>query len=352
MMRRWAAFLLAVLLVASGATTGAAPTTLPATRPAFLPDVTPPQARGRMSTVPVSAPRSIEDLRKIERRVEEVAKKVVPSTVGVIVRNGQGSGIIISPDGYVLTAGHVASLQNQECTVIMPDGKRLKAKTLGIDREMDAGLIKITEPGTYPTVEVGRSGTLRVGEWCVAIGHPGGWQRGRPAVLRLGRVLLNTPGAIMTDCTLVGGDSGGPLLDLDGKVIGIHSRIGQSTTTNLHVPVDTFTETWDRLAAGKAWGPWTPSPGGPMLGVVGVDDSKGCRVERANPNTPAEKIGLQADDIITKIDGRAVKGYQGMVDLIGEFMVGDEVKIEVLRGGERLNFTVKLGAQPEFRGRR
>ena len=89
-----------------------------------------------------------------------------------------------------------------------------------------------------------------------------------------------------------------------------------------------------------------------MLGVVGLDDPKGCRIERCNPDTPAEKAGMKGDDIITKIGGSPVKGYQGMVNLIGEHSVGEDVTVELLRGEETLSFTVKLGVQPETRGRR
>src|SRR5205085_588832 len=125
---------------------------------------------------------------------------------------------------------------------------------LGQDKGIDSGMIKITESGTYPHVEMGDSKTLQKGQWVVSLGHPGGFVPGRTPVLRLGRIIMNNDSLIQTDCTLVGGDSGGPLFDLDGKVVGIHSRIGPGISFNIHVPVATYRDKWDDLVAGKSMG--------------------------------------------------------------------------------------------------
>src|SRR5262249_56787918 len=106
-------------------------------------------------------------------------------------------------------------------------------------------MIKIPETGQYPHVEMGDSKSLQKGQWVVSLGQPGGFVPGRSPVLRLGRVINSTDSLIQTDCTLVGGDSGGPLFDLDGKVIGIHSRIGERISFNIHVPVATYRDEWD-----------------------------------------------------------------------------------------------------------
>src|SRR5438876_11640505 len=97
---------------------------------------------------------------------------------------------------------------------------------------------------------MGKSDELTKGEWCLATGHPRGYKPGRTPPVRLGRDLTFGNTIIKTDCTLVGGDSGGPLFDMQGRVIGIHSRIGQTLAQNMHVPVDTYRETWDRLVKG------------------------------------------------------------------------------------------------------
>src|ERR1700758_5044418 len=112
---------------------------------------------------------------------------------------------------------------------------------------------------------MGKSTSLTKGQWVVSIGHPGGFRPNRTPVVRLGRVLEANANLIVTDCTLVGGDSGGPLFDLDGKVIGIHSRISSGLAFNFHVPVDTYRTTWDRLVKGDVWGGGRT---GPYIGVV------------------------------------------------------------------------------------
>jgi hypothetical protein len=132
--------------------------------------------------------------------------------------------------------------------------------------------MKIDEPGPYPFVEMGRSSTLALGQWVIAVGHPGGFRPNRSPVVRLGRVLMSNPFLIRTDCAQDGGDSGGPLFDLDGVVVGIHSRIGPGAITeNVHVPIDTYKQTWDRLASAESWGerlgdqPTVESAGGKIV---------------------------------------------------------------------------------------
>jgi hypothetical protein len=201
------------------------------------------------------APTNVDELRALEKRVQKVVEKVQACTVGVRIGAAQGSGVIVSADGYVLTAGHVSGLPGRDVVCILPDGKQLKAKTLGRNGTIDSGMIKLEGNGPFPFVEIGKSGSLKRGQWVVSIGHPGGFRPNRTPVVRLGRILYINPGLIRTDCTLVGGDSGGPLFDLEDHVIGIHSRIGGGAITeNVHVPVDTFKATWDRLARGDNWG--------------------------------------------------------------------------------------------------
>src|SRR6185295_19283905 len=117
-------------------------------------------------------------------------------------------------------------------TLTFPDGKQVKGKALGANTGTDSGLIKITDEGKYPYCEMGNSADLKKDQWCVAIGHPGGLKPNRTPPVRLGRI-NGLPGKaeadkvvwVTTECTLVGGDSGGPLFDMNGRVIGIHSRI-------------------------------------------------------------------------------------------------------------------------------
>ncbi len=151
-------------------------------------------------------PRNPDDLAGIEKHVQRVVERVTPAVVGIIVGPGQGSGVIISEDGYVLTAGHVSGKPNQKCTIIMPNGETLKGKTLGQDKDIDSGLIKIIDEKAkdrkFPFLDMGKSGDLKKGQWVVAIGHPGGFRKNRTPVVRVGRVLfVDAFLLIETDCT-------------------------------------------------------------------------------------------------------------------------------------------------------
>jgi serine protease Do len=310
----------------------------PSTQPAF------PGIRNIALPALAAPARGIKDLAALEKRIQDLVVKVLPATVAVRTRGGQGSGVIISRDGYILTAGHVIGDANQRVTVIFPNGRQVEARSLGVNHAMDSGLVKITTPGEWPAVGVGSSSDLKLGDWCIGLGHPNGYQRQRPPVLRLGRILLNGSNMVMTDCTLVGGDSGGPLFDLNGNLIGIHSRIGRDTTMNMHVPVDTYKETWPRLAAAEVWGRG-PRSGGPVLGVHGVSDPKGCRIERVVPGSSGEKAGMRVGDVVTKFAGARITDLESLIAQISRRRAGDQVEIEVLRNGENVKLNAVLGRQ-------
>jgi S1-C subfamily serine protease len=199
-------------------------------------------------------PESVDDLKAMEAHVEALLKKITPAVVGVRFNTSQGSGVIVNKEGYVLTAGHVSGVPDRDVTIILPNGKQLKGKTLGKNGSIDSGMVKIVEEGDWPYADMGKSADLKKGQWVLAIGHPAGFRANRTPVVRLGRVLFTNPFVLRTDCVIVGGDSGGPLFDMTGKVIGIHSRIGFGITENMHVPIDTYHQTWHRLAKGDSWG--------------------------------------------------------------------------------------------------
>ncbi len=294
-----------------------------------------------------TTPTSIADLTAIQTGIQQAAAKGVPATVGINIGGAFGSGVIVTEDGYVLTAGHVVGWAGRDATVIFPDGKRVKATTLGVNRDMDSGMLKITAEGKYPHVELGHSSDLKDGDWCVTIGHPGGFIRERAPVVRAGAILTTSDeyinhDAIRTDCTIVGGDSGGPLLDTQGRLIGIHSRISDEVTENFHVPVDTYRDTWARLAKGDTWGK-DQVPTGPLLGINGQDVDAGCKVTDVFPGTPAAQIGLLRGDIITNFGSESVTGLKRLVALIGKHEVGDEVSLTIVRDGEKKDLKVRLG---------
>ena len=174
-------------------------------------------AAGAQGHAVIEAPKDLAGLKAMETQIKAVVAKVVPAVVGIRIGSASGSGVIVSEDGIVMTAGHVVGKPGQPVVFIFADGKTAKGTTLGMFAAADAGLMKITDPGKWPFVALGQSDSIKPGMWCVAIGHPLGYQPGRPPVVRVGRVLQKNDDLIQTDCPLVGGDSGGPLLDLDGK---------------------------------------------------------------------------------------------------------------------------------------
>jgi len=324
-----------------------------ATKPA-TPEFPPPPLAGRSEYEALAdTPTTVEDLKALEARVAEITRKVLPAVVGVQAGSGQGSGVIVGTDGYVLTAGHVSGAPGRDISLILSDGKRVRAKSLGVNKKIDSGLIKINDGGAkYPHVKIGKSGSLKKGQWVLALGHPGGYQRSRPPVLRLGRVLMvnGSDNFVMTDCTLVGGDSGGPLFDLDGNVVAIHSRIGPSTLNNLHTPADTYVETWDRLAQGDSWGETLAflTPRGPFLGISGEaqGDEPGALIASVTPGGPAQRAGVRAGDLIVGFEGKPVASLDELAKAISRKSVGDEVAIELMRDGKKVSLTTKLTRRP------
>ena len=297
-------------------------------------------------------PESVQELRAIQDKVTAVVEKATPATVCVRAGGGSGSGVIISEDGYVLTAGHVVGEPGQRVTFVFPDGSTARGETLGMNVGIDSGLMKITDEGPWPFVEVGDLENVGIGTWVVAMGHPGGFDAERPIVARLGRVYRMRDNYIQSDCTIIGGDSGGPLFDLEGRVIGIHSRISVSLRQNYHVPITTYQETWDRLAAGEVWnrpvvGGGGPERGGPFIGVQGQlendDQIDGAALGRVYPNTPAAQAGLREGDVVIEIEGRKVGTFGDLAAIVGESKPGDELSFKVRRGGRELDVQLTVG---------
>lgn len=286
-------------------------------------------------------PASVSELRSMQEHLQKLSQTLVVSTVGVRVGPAQGSGVIISEDGYVLTAAHVVMRPNIDVTFVLHDGRTVKGKTLGMNRNIDSGLMKITDEGKYPFVEMGSSTEVRDGQWCVATGHPGGYEKGRTPVVRFGRILQNDASVITSDCTLVGGDSGGPLFDMQGRVIGINSRIAGPLNANMHVPVNTFKDTWERLVAAEAWGSMPGTT--PFLGVQGDQATNEPRIAKVFSGTPAEKAGLKVGDLILSFDGKPIKEFPDLSKLVNEKLPGEKVKVRLKRGADELELEVVIG---------
>lgn len=285
-------------------------------------------------------PTTLDELRAMEERQRKIAEQAQRCTVSIRVGNAQGSGVIISRDGYVLTAAHVAARPNVNAKVVLSDGREVAAKTLGMNRTVDAGMVKINSIKVdgrevrWPYVPVGLSTDLKPGQWCLATGHPNGYLSDRAPVVRVGRILLNDPSVIRSDCKLVGGDSGGPLFDMEGNVIGIHSRIGRSLSENMHVPVNAFLDEWERLVQGEDWG---NLPGvRPGIGVEGVAGASDAKIGKVISGRAADKAGIQVGDVILKFDGQEVENFSQLQRLVARSQTGKTVKVVVRRGEEQL----------------
>lgn len=198
------------------------------------------------------SPSSLEELKAMQDHFASLADQVSPATVNIQIGMAQGSGVVVSSDGYILTAAHVIGRPGSIASVTFPDGRKVDANTLGLARKLDYGMLKIleTEGKNFPHLEIGLSAELQPGQWVMAVGHPGGIDEKRGLVFRAGRIISNHHERLQTDCTLVGGDSGGPLVDMNGEVIGIHSRIGSKLWDNLHAPIDVYSTNWDRMDRG------------------------------------------------------------------------------------------------------
>jgi serine protease Do len=320
---------------------------------------------GKWETTRTTLPEDLDELKALEARVQKVVEKCTPATVGLLVTvgfaQGAGSGVIVSEDGLVLTAAHVITGDDtggrsrgyepgREIEIVLQDGKRVKAKTLGVNSDIDSGMVKIIDKGPndgkWPFLPVAKSADLKSGQWVVSLGHPGGPKSGRPPVARLGRVESNKKEFVRSNCTLVGGDSGGPLFDLDGNVVGIHSRIGLTLAQNIHVPTEQFKSQWDKLVAGEVFGKVAKKlASAPFLGVVFPEDEEDDAwvTEEVDPETPAGKGGLKAGDTITKFNGETVKSVKRLRELIKEKKPGDAVKMTVRRGTTMVTLSVTLG---------
>lgn len=196
---------------------------------------------------------------ELDRTIRQLAPDLISSTLAILVGGGSGSGVIVSADGLVITAAHVTMEPGKQMKVLLSDGRELPATSLGVDHETDGALLQINSPGPFPYRPYVKTKTYSVDDWALAVGHPGGPIVGRSAPLRLGRITeagtkSGFADAITTTATVISGDSGGPLFNLKGEVIGINSNISSSWRVNKHVPLPCIVEKWDALLAGESFG--------------------------------------------------------------------------------------------------
>ena len=293
------------------------------------------------------APEDAKDLQAIQTALQKALPKARTATVCIELGEGSGTGVIVSPDGLILTAAHVSTGVGKKVTVIMEDGTKRKAETLGLVADTDAAMIRITDKGTWPFVEIDRESTTRLGDWVFSLGHSGGFDKDRGSVVRLGRIVRMANTTWQSDCMLIGGDSGGPLFDLTGRLVGIHSRVGQQLAVNMHVPISEFVKNWDAMMKSEfvGDGPFAQRPvkGNGFLGLATEAAEGGLRVTKVGAKSPAEQAGVKEGDIILRFNDKAFAKREEMQEQLKEMSAGDEVKLDIRRSGKELTLTLELG---------
>jgi serine protease Do len=271
-------------------------------------------------------------------------------------KRGTGSGVIISPDGYILTNNHVAG-EADEIKVKMADGRELKAKRIGTDPETDLALVKV-EAQNLPFATLGDSSKLEQGEWVIALGSPFGLEQTMTAgiVSATGRQLGGTyDNYIQTDASINPGNSGGPLVNMNGEVVGIntmiYSRSGGSEGIGFSIPSNLAKKVEAQLLKngrvsrgylGVSLQTITPA----VAKSVGYEGAEGALVGDLTERSPAAKAGLLSGDVIVEFDGKPVRSSKQLTEIVGDTPVGKTVKLKYVRDGRAQVTSITLAERP------
>ncbi|MEJ2643332.1 MAG: DegQ family serine endoprotease [Gammaproteobacteria bacterium] len=268
-----------------------------------------------------------------------------------------GSGFIISHDGDILTNYHVVE-HADSIIVRLSDRREFKAKVIGSDARSDIALLKI-DAKNLPTVKIGSSSKLQVGEWVLAIGSPFGFDHSATAgiVSAKGRSLPreNYVPFIQTDVPINPGNSGGPLFNLEGQVVGINSQIFSRTGgymgLSFAIPIEVAMDVAKQLKAtghvSRGWlGVLIQDVTRQLAESFGMQNPEGALVAKVLPGSPAAKAGVEVGDVILKFNGKKVIDSSSLPPMVGSTKVGDKVPLEVLRNGKIRHLSVTLGELP------
>ncbi|WP_397474345.1 DegQ family serine endoprotease [Pusillimonas sp.] len=272
-----------------------------------------------------------------------------------IVPRGVGSGFIISADGYILTNNHVVEGANG-IFVTMTDGKEHTAEIIGTDPRTDIALIKIDVKGLQP-LPIGDSKALKKGQWVLAIGSPFGLDSTVTSgiISAINRDTGDYLPFIQTDVAVNPGNSGGPLINLAGEVVGINSQIisqsGGFMGISLAIPIDEVMRVVEQL---KEHGKVTRGRIGVQIGqvspdvakAIGLGDARGAMVSNVDPDGPAADAGVRSGDVITKFDGKDIKHWTDLPRIVGETKPDTRTNLEVWRKGKSQTLKVKVGEMP------
>ena len=270
---------------------------------------------------------------------------------------GLGSGFIVSQDGYIVTNAHVVE-NAEEINVRLSDRRELKAKVVGADTRSDVAVIKV-DATNLPVVKIGDTGKLRVGEWVIAIGSPFGFANTVTAGIVSAKSRENLSGDpnldaipfIQTDVAVNPGNSGGPLLNMKGEVIGINSQIfsrtGSFAGISFAIPIDYAFNVADQLMkTGKVTrgriGVSITAVNRDLAESLGLPKAQGAAIGTVEENSPAAKAGLEAGDVILRIDGRPVEGSADLSRTIRSLKPGTKTTLNVFRGGKARDVQVTI----------
>ena len=270
-----------------------------------------------------------------------------------------GSGFIISKDGYVISNSHVVKGAS-EIIVRLSDRRELKAELVGSDPRSDIAVLKVKAEGDLPTVKLGKSEELKVGEWVLAIGSPFGFDHSVTAgiVSAKGRSLPNENYVpfIQTDVAINPGNSGGPLFNLAGEVVGvnsqIYSRTGGFMGLSFAIPIDVVMNVYKQLrengSVSRGWlGVLIQDVTGELAESFKMETPHGALVSKVLPDSPAAKAGIKAGDVITKFNGSAINLSSDLPPLVGTTSVGQNIPVEIMRDGAAKRVTVLIGKLPD-----
>jgi serine protease Do len=267
-------------------------------------------------------------------------------------QGGLGTGFIIDKAGYIITNNHV--VENAESIkVVLKDEREFKGEIVGRDPQTDLALVKIEAKGDLPAVPLGSSSELKVGEWVVAIGNPFGLENTVTAgiVSAKGRVIGSGPydDYIQTDASINPGNSGGPLLNLNGEVVGVNTAIlAQGQGIGFAIPIDMAKNVVAQLKGNgevtRGWlGVSVQDLKGDLAKYYGVEDKGGVLVAEVVAGDPADKAGIKAKDVITKVNDDKVSTSRELTGRTATLSVGETARITLVREGKELTVPVTVG---------
>jgi serine protease Do len=275
------------------------------------------------------------------------------------IQKSLGSGVIVDPSGIVLTNAHVVE-RATEIEVVTADGKKHRAKVVGVDRRTDLAVLKLQGGGPYPAATLGDSDKLKVGDWVLAIGSPFGLQQTVTAGIisakgrSIGQGLFDD--FLQTDAAINPGNSGGPLVNMSGEVVGINSAIlsrsGGNVGIGFSIPVNMAKRIYTELAArGKVTRGWlgvSIQPLTPELAKgFGLRDAKGVLISDVVQDSPAERAGIAAGDIVTEFDKKKVDTPQDLQKAVTATAPGKGVPVKVWRDKTEKTLEIKIGETPD-----